>query len=281
MNNPELKKLWVPAMSKELHRLAQGKEGITVGSNIIFFLSHDQIRCIPKDCTVTYARIVIDHCPQKDNPNHVRITVGGNLIDYSYELTTCTANMVSTKTMWNSVVSTPSAKFGGADIKNMYLETPLDRYKYMKMPMRLIPDDIIEHYSLREKALDGYAYMEIHKGMYGLPQAGILANKLLKERLARHGYFEQPHTPGLWKHLSPPSGSTYASTTSVSSTLARTTSNTFSLPFAKKPTALLKIGLATYIVASHLCGTRTSAMLTYQCQRMMPSSYSATNIHIR
>jgi hypothetical protein len=44
--------------------------------------------------------------------------------------------------------------------------------------------------------------MEIRKGMYGLPQAGILANKLLKERLARHGYFEQPHTPGLWKHLS-------------------------------------------------------------------------------
>ena len=40
--------------------------------------------------------------------------------------------------------------------------------------------------------------------MYGLPQATILANKLLKECLARHGYFEQPHTPGLWKHLSCP-----------------------------------------------------------------------------
>ncbi len=43
--------------------------------------------------------------------------------------------------------------------------------------------------------------MEIRKGMYGLPQAGILANKLLKEQLACHGYFEQPHTPGLWKHV--------------------------------------------------------------------------------
>ena len=37
--------------------------------------------------------------------------------------------------------------------------------------------------------------------MYGLPQAGILANKLLKKRLARHGYSEQPHAPGLWKHV--------------------------------------------------------------------------------
>ena len=54
----------------------------------------------------------------------------------------------------------------------MYLETPLDRYEYMKMPMRLIPDDIIEHYGLREKALNGYAYMEIRRGMYRLPQAG-------------------------------------------------------------------------------------------------------------
>jgi hypothetical protein len=46
--------------------------------------------------------------------------------------------------------------------------------------------------------------MEICKGMYGLPQAGILANKLLKECLARHGYFEQPHTLGLWKHVACP-----------------------------------------------------------------------------
>jgi hypothetical protein len=46
--------------------------------------------------------------------------------------------------------------------------------------------------------------MEIRRSMYGLPQAGILANKLLRTCLARHGYFEQPHTPGLWKHLSRP-----------------------------------------------------------------------------
>jgi hypothetical protein len=46
--------------------------------------------------------------------------------------------------------------------------------------------------------------MEIGKSMYGLPQAGILANKLLKKRLAKHGYFMQPHTPGLFSHESHP-----------------------------------------------------------------------------
>ena len=44
--------------------------------------------------------------------------------------------------------------------------------------------------------------MEIRRGCYGLPQSGILANKLLKKRLAKHGYFESPHTSGLWKHVS-------------------------------------------------------------------------------
>jgi hypothetical protein len=61
MEDPDLKGLWVPAMSKELHCLAQGKEGVTFGSNTIFYLTRDEIRGIPKDRTVTYARIVIDH----------------------------------------------------------------------------------------------------------------------------------------------------------------------------------------------------------------------------
>eukprot|EP00804_Cyclotella_cryptica_P011723 CCRYP_011329-RA/>CCRYP_011329-RA protein AED:0.36 eAED:0.39 QI:0/0/0/1/0/0/3/0/333 len=33
---------------------------------------------------------------------------------------------------------------------------------------------------------------------------GILANKLLKKRLAEEGYIELPHTPGLFKHLNRP-----------------------------------------------------------------------------
>eukprot|EP00957_Ditylum_brightwellii_P072361 5499518-Ditylum_brightwellii.AAC.1 len=36
--------------------------------------------------------------------------------------------------------------------------------------------------------------------MYGLPQAGILANKLLTDRFTTKGYRPCRHTPGLWKH---------------------------------------------------------------------------------
>jgi hypothetical protein len=40
--------------------------------------------------------------------------------------------------------------------------------------------------------------------MYGLPQAGILANKLLQRRLALDGYHPNEHTHGLWKHETRP-----------------------------------------------------------------------------
>ena len=36
--------------------------------------------------------------------------------------------------------------------------------------------------------------------MYGLPQAGIIANELLEERLNRKGYFQSTLVPGLWTH---------------------------------------------------------------------------------
>ncbi len=36
--------------------------------------------------------------------------------------------------------------------------------------------------------------------MYGLPQASIIAQQLLKERLQKHGYHQSQMTPGLWKH---------------------------------------------------------------------------------
>jgi hypothetical protein len=38
------------------------------------------------------------------------------------------------------------------------------------------------------------------KGMYGLPQAGILAQEFLEKCLNKHDYCQSPITPGLWQH---------------------------------------------------------------------------------
>ncbi len=50
--------------------------------------------------------------------------------------------------------------------------------------------------------------MDIQRGIGGLPQAGILANKLLEERSKPHGYYKVADTPGLFKHQSQPIQST-------------------------------------------------------------------------
>ncbi len=40
----------------------------------------------------------------------------------------------------------------------------------------------------------------MQQAVWGLPQAGILANKRLRRKLAPFGYSECVNTPGLWKH---------------------------------------------------------------------------------
>ena len=134
----------------DLGRRAQGYKN-TPGTNTIRFLSLEEIDNIPKDRVVTYTRIVVDFRPQKDDPNRVRITTGGNLIIYPDELTTRTADLLTTKKLWNSVISTKDARYMCLDIENMYLATPLNRYEYMKMPVKLIPKEFMDAYNLHDK----------------------------------------------------------------------------------------------------------------------------------
>jgi hypothetical protein len=74
------------------------------------------------------------------------------------------------------------------------------RYEYMRLPIHIIPDEIIKHYNLLPSVHNGYGYLEIRRGMYGIPQAGIIAQQLLQKRLTNHGYHPSRHTHGLWKH---------------------------------------------------------------------------------
>merc|ERR1711966_38991 len=176
----------------------------TPGLDAIRVMTLEEIKKIPPDRVVTYARVVVDFRPQKEDPNRVRITTGGNLIAYPDELTTRTADLTVSKILWNSVLSTAGARYATLDIANFYLGTPLDRHEYMKMPLSIFPQHIKEQYNLDNKAYQGHVWLEIRTAIYGLPQAGILANKQLRTRLAKHGYFEVNHTPGLWRHVPRP-----------------------------------------------------------------------------
>jgi len=199
--DPVMRDTWARAFGQEFRNLAQGDDATTMpGTDSIFVLTYDQIQQIPCDRTITYTWIVVDYRLQKTDPNRVRLTAGGNLLEYPGELTTRTADLTTTKMLWNSVISTKDARYLCLDIKNIYLGTPMDRFEYMKMPLDIFPPTTVEQYNLMEHTHNGFVYLEIRKAIYGLPQAGILANKLLRQRLRPAGYYEVAHTPSLWKH---------------------------------------------------------------------------------
>ena len=207
--DPVLRDEWRLGMCKELGRLAQGydEEGhddYVKGTNTCVFMNFDKIQNIPTDQVCTYARIVVDYCPQKNDKNRVRVTAGGNLINYPGKLTTITTYMTTSKLIWSLTISTHNARYICADAANFHLATPLDRPEYTEIKAKLVPKVFINTNNLLSKIYKGFIYMNNLSGMYGLPQAGILANKLLKERLKEYDFFEIPHTLGLFTHKTRP-----------------------------------------------------------------------------
>ena len=86
------------------------------------------------------------------------------------------------------------------DISDFYLNTPLTRWEYVKLDLRDISDEIISEYNLKQKEVNGFVYVEVRKGMYSLPQSGLLSNKFLQRNLVPFEYQQSKLITGLWKH---------------------------------------------------------------------------------
>ena len=88
-----------------------------VGTDAMFVMTPEQVTNMPPNRFMTYANIVVDYRPQKEDLNHIRITPGGNLINHPGELMTRTADITTSKLYWNSVLSTQRAKYMCSDLK--------------------------------------------------------------------------------------------------------------------------------------------------------------------
>lgn len=79
---------------------------------------------------------------------------------------TPTTDMVLFKVILNSVDSTPRAKFMIIDLANFYLDMPMKRPKYVKLPLTNIPTKVVREYKLLKKATkDVFLYVKVQKEM--------------------------------------------------------------------------------------------------------------------
>ncbi len=70
MKDPNTAETWQMAFSKDFGGMAQGNQKTgQKGTNSIFVMTHNEISCIPKGQTITYAPVVVDFFPQKLDPH--------------------------------------------------------------------------------------------------------------------------------------------------------------------------------------------------------------------
>ena len=143
------KETWLRSSANKFFRVTQGSpDGCpeAVGTDTCEYICKEDV---PASHTVTYARFVCGIRSQKKEIHRTRMIVGSNLIDYPGDLSTHTSDFVTVKILINSVLSSKrKAKALAADAKNSYLNTPPDRYEYMRVHISMIPLEIILAYNL-------------------------------------------------------------------------------------------------------------------------------------
>jgi hypothetical protein len=75
----------------------------------------------------------VDIRPDKTETHRVRLTVGGNLIQYPEDVSTQSSDLTTSKCLWN--------KYMCLDVKKFYFGTPMDSFEYICIPIKLIPHE--------------------------------------------------------------------------------------------------------------------------------------------
>ena len=181
-------------------RLSQGwKEH--AGTDTIEFIFHKDK---PKDRRATYVRDVCDIRLPKTEIDRTRLTAGGNMIDYTGEVSTPTSDLTTMKLHVNSAISDVKLRYICMDVKYFYLKNKMDRYEYIIIHISMIPQEFVYKYDITEKAHNGYIHARLTKGMYGLPQSERISHDTLVKYLEPYEYHPSRNNPGLWKHNSQP-----------------------------------------------------------------------------
>ena len=196
---------WTHAECEEWVRLLTSRPGKTNGTGTcIPRHPHDQPSDRKGDTAYYNPQIKEKMGADGVKTYRIRGTFGGDRLrgKYPFEVTARTAELEVVRLLLNSTISTEQARFMTIDIKDYYLGTPMDRSEWMWVDCKFIPESIMIEYELHKYIVNGRILFEVVKGMYGLPQAGILAQKQLVKRLAIDGYIQHDIVPCLFTHIS-------------------------------------------------------------------------------
>ena len=70
----------------------------------------------------------------------------------------------------------------------------------MKINIKYIPDNTIKKYNLNHLIHNNHVLVKLHKTIYGLPEAGRIAQEKLYQHLEKYDYYASPDYPGIIKH---------------------------------------------------------------------------------
>ena len=132
----------------------------------------------------------------------VRGAAGGDRINYPGAVAARCADLELVKLLINLTISEPNRKWMTMDISDFYLHSTLERPEWIRITRKHLSDNVLDKYQLWAYLVNGSILFRIDKGMYGLPQAGLLAKTELTAHLAAGGYHEDPLVPCLFTHVS-------------------------------------------------------------------------------
>jgi hypothetical protein len=123
--NPKYKELGGESYTKKLGRLTQRIPRVSKGTNTIVFICPEDIPHNCK-CDITYSQVCVNYRLEKEDPNRTHITMGGNVFHYPDNCGTPTIDMITVKLHLYSVISTKNACYCTINLKDFYLNTPMD-----------------------------------------------------------------------------------------------------------------------------------------------------------
>jgi hypothetical protein len=146
-----------------------------------------------------YNRVAREKIKEGVHQRRVRGTAGGDRINYPGPVTARTASLEVVRALLNSTLA-DNADFCTADITDYYLGTPMARPEFLRMTRKQLSQTIIDEYTLEPYFVNDIIHFQVNKGMYGLPQAGLLAQQRLVTHLGVNGYTQSDVVPCLFRH---------------------------------------------------------------------------------